>query len=151
MAWRLFQLIRCDPDRHPAWMTVQLVRAARLYGGVPYAYASVAPPGAMVFTAGACPLDENEVIVGVGDVRIQAQQAVANLAEALAAAGAGLTDVLKTTVYVASSDSSELAAAWEVVRAAFADHDAPSTLLGVTALGYADQLVEVEAVAVRAN
>jgi enamine deaminase RidA (YjgF/YER057c/UK114 family) len=132
-------------------VTIRLVRTDRLAGDVPYAYASVAPPGALVFTAGACPLDENEVIVGAGDVRIQAQQAVANLAEALAAAGAGLTDVLKTTVYVASSDSSELAAAWEVVRAAFADHDAPSTLLGVTALGYAGQLVEVEAVAVTAN
>ena len=129
-------------------MTVHLVRAGRLYGGVPYAYASVAPPGALVFTAGACPLDESGVIVGAGDVRIQARQAVANLAEALAAAGASLTDVLKTTVYVASSDSSELAAVWEVVRAAFADHDAPSTLLGVAALGYAGQLVEVEAVAV---
>jgi len=129
-------------------VTVHLVRAGRLYGGVPYAYASVAPPGALVFTAGACPLDESGVIVGAGDVRIQARQAVANLAEALAAAGASLTDVLKTTIYVASSDSSELAAAWEVVRAAFADHDAPSTLLGVAALGYAGQLVEVEAVAV---
>jgi enamine deaminase RidA (YjgF/YER057c/UK114 family) len=30
---------------------------------------------------------------------------------------------------------------------AFADHDAPGTLLGVAALGYRDQLVEVEAVA----
>jgi enamine deaminase RidA (YjgF/YER057c/UK114 family) len=141
-------LIRRGPGYHPVWVTVRLIRADRLYGGVPYAYASVARPGGLVFTAGACPLDENEVIVGVGDVRIQAQQAVANLAEALAAAGASLTDVLKTTVYVASSDSSELAAAWEVVRAAFADHDAPSTLLGVTALGYTGQLVEVEAVAV---
>jgi enamine deaminase RidA (YjgF/YER057c/UK114 family) len=129
-------------------MAVQLVRAGRLAGGVPYAYASVAPPGALVFTAGACPLDEDEAIVGLGDVRIQAQQAVANLAEALAAAGASLTDVLKTTVYVASGDSGELAAAWNVVRAAFADHDAPSTLIGVTALGYAGQLVEVEAIAV---
>lgn len=127
-------------------MSAQLVRTDRLCA-VPYAYASVAPPGSLVFTAGACPLDENEVIVGAGDVRVQARQAVANLTEALAAAGAGLTDVLKTTVYVVSGDSNELAAAWEVVRAAFADHDAPSTLLGVTALGYRGQLVEVEAVA----
>ena len=29
----------------------------------------------------------------------------------------------------------------------FGDHDAPSTLLGVSVLGYPDQLVEVEAVA----
>jgi enamine deaminase RidA (YjgF/YER057c/UK114 family) len=129
-------------------VAVRLVRAERLYGGVPYAYASVAPPGALVFTAGACPIDENEVIVGHGDVLLQARQAVANLTEALAAAGAGLTDVLKTTVYVVSGDSAELAAAWDVVRAAFGDHDTPSTLLGVAALGYAGQLIEIEAVAV---
>ena len=129
-------------------MAVRLVRAQRLYGGVPYAYASVAPPGALVFTAGACPIDENEVIVGPGDAVLQARQAMANLTEALAAAGAVLTDVLKTTVYVVSADPSELAAAWNVVRAAFGDHDTPSTLLGVTALGYAGQLVEIEAIAV---
>ena len=41
----------------------------------------------------------------------------------------------------------DLVAAWDVVHAAFAEHDAPSTLLGVTTLGYRDQLVEVEAVA----
>ena len=129
-------------------MTVQLVRADRLYDGVPYAYASIAAPGSLVFTAGACPLDEDEAIVGVGDVRLQAQQVVANLTEALAAAGAALTDVLKTTVFVASTDRSDLVGAWDVVSAAFGDHDPPSTLLGVTALGYADQLVEIEAVAV---
>ncbi len=128
-------------------MTVQLIRADRLSGGVPCAYAAVAPPGALVFTAGACPLDENGVIVGAGDVRLQARQAVANLAGALAAAGAGLADVLKTTVYVASGDRVDLVAAWDVVRAAFAGHDAPGTLPGVTALGYAGQLVEIEAVA----
>jgi enamine deaminase RidA (YjgF/YER057c/UK114 family) len=128
-------------------MAVQLVRAHRLYGGVPYAYASVAEAGALVFTAGACPLDENETVVGVGDIRRQARQVMANLTEALAAAGAALTDVLKTTVYVASDDRGDLVAAWDVVRAAFGEHDAPSTLLGVTTLGYRDQLVEVEAVA----
>src|SRR5215469_3987343 len=129
-------------------MAVQLIRADRLYSGVPYAYASVAPPGSIVFTAGACPIDENDGIVGVGDALFQARQAMANLAEALAAAGVALTDVLKTTVYVVSSDPAELAATWDIVRAAFGDHDAPSTLVGVTALGYRDQLVEVEAVAV---
>jgi hypothetical protein len=34
-----------------------------------------------------------------------------------------------------------------VVRDAFGDHDVPSTLIGVTVLGYRDQLVEIEAVA----
>jgi enamine deaminase RidA (YjgF/YER057c/UK114 family) len=127
-------------------VTIHLVRADHLYGGVPYAYASIGA-GRLVFTAGACPLDDSGAIVGAGDVRRQARQVVANLTEALAAAGAELADVLKTTVYVASSDRADLVAVWDIVRAAFADHDAPSTLLGVAALGYDGQLVEVEAVA----
>lgn len=72
---------------------------------------------------------------------------MANLGSALAAAGATLRDVLKTTVFVASARQADLVTAWEVVRAAFGDHDAPSTLLGVSVLGYPDQLVEIEAVA----
>ncbi len=86
-------------------------------------------------------------MVGVGDVRAQASLAVANLATALAESGATLADVLKTTVFVASTDQADLVAAWDVVKAAFGDHDAPSTLLGVSVFGYTNQLVEIEAVA----
>lgn len=45
-------------------------------------------------------------------------------------------------------DEPALVAAWDVVHGWFGEHDAPSTLVGVTVLGYQDQLVEVEAVAV---
>ena len=128
-------------------MTVKLVRSDSLYKSVPYAYASIAPRGSLVFTAGACPLDDKGDVVGVGDVRAQASLTMANLGVALAEAGATLADVLKTTVFVASAERADLVAAWEVVEAAFGDHDAPSTLLGVTVLGYPDQLVEIEAVA----
>jgi enamine deaminase RidA (YjgF/YER057c/UK114 family) len=129
-------------------MTVKLVRSDSLFKSAPYAYASIAPRGSLVFTAGACPLDDKGDVVGAGDVRAQASLAVANLGVALAEAGATLADVLKTTVFVASAERADLVAAWEVVEAAFGDHDAPSTLLGVTVLGYPDQLVEIEAVAV---
>jgi len=128
---------------------IELVVPPALAGGVPYAYAAVTDPGRMVFTAGACPLDADGVTVAVGDVAGQARQVMANLATALEAAGARLSDVLKTTVYVATTDRADLDAAWDVVRAAFGDHPAPSTLVGVTVLGYPDQLVEVEAIAVR--
>ncbi len=37
---------------------------------------------------------------------------------------------------------------WNEVASAFGEHDAPSTLLGVAVLGYAGQLVEIEAIAV---
>ena len=53
-------------------MTINLVRSGRLYDGVPYAYASVAPRGSLIFTAGACPLDHRGEVVGVGDVGAQA-------------------------------------------------------------------------------
>jgi enamine deaminase RidA (YjgF/YER057c/UK114 family) len=132
-------------------MAVKLVRSDSLFQGAPYAYASIAPAGSLIFTAGACPLDDNGQVVGAGDVRAQASLAVANLGVALAEAGATFADVLKTTVYVASAQQADLVAAWEVVAAAFGDHDAPSTLLGVTVLGYRDQLVEIEAVAVAAS
>ena len=128
---------------------IELVRPAGLTGSVPYAYAAVTDPGRMAFTAGACPLDADGRTVGVGDVTGQARQVMANLVTVLEAAGAGLTDVVKTTVYVVSTDRADLVAAWQVVRECFGDHDAPSTLLGVAVLGWPDQLVEVEAVAVR--
>ena len=132
-------------------MTINLVRSDSLYKEAPYAYAAIAPRGSLIFTAGACPLDDRGEVVGLGDVRAQASLAVANLSTALAASGATLADVLKTTVYVASADQADLVAAWEVVRAAFGDHDAPSTLLGVAVLGYSGQLVEIEAVAAAAG
>lgn len=66
---------------------------------------------------------------------------------ALTASGASLQDVISTRVLVASTRREDLVAVWEVVRDSFGDHDVPSTLLGVTVLGYADQLVEIEAVA----
>ncbi|WP_370941921.1 RidA family protein [Amycolatopsis sp. cg5] len=127
---------------------VQLIRSASLTDRAPYAYAAVASDvRQLVFTAGACPLDEHGETVAPGDIAAQAEQVMANLKTALEAAGASLTDVVKTTVYVASQDRKDLTTAWSVVSSHFGAHDAPSTLLGVTVLGYPDQLVEVEAVA----
>jgi enamine deaminase RidA (YjgF/YER057c/UK114 family) len=128
-------------------MPAHLIRSAELYPSTPYAYAAVAPPGALIFTAGACPIDQQGKVTAPGDYIKQAELAVANLRTALQAAGAGFSDVVKSTVYVASAEQRDLVAVWNVVRAAFGEHDAPSTLLGVAALGYLSQLVEIEAVA----
>lgn len=128
-------------------MDVELIRSGRLFAGVPYAYAARARQAGLIFTAGACPLDERGVVTAPGDVVTQARQALANLRDVLAESGAGIADVVKTTVYVASGDRADLVAAWNEVAAAFGEHDVPSTLLGVTVLGYPEQLVEIEAVA----
>ncbi len=126
---------------------MSLIRSTRLFPGAPYAYAAVAHRAGLIFTAGACPLDEHGQVTAPGDIGAQTRQALANLRIALEESGVAIRDVLKTTVYVASSDRGDLVAAWNEVAAAFGDHDAPSTLLGVTVLGYPGQLVEIEAIA----
>ena len=129
-------------------MAVQLIRSPGLSDVAQYAYAATAPADArLIFLAGACPLDADGNTVAVGDYAGQAEQVMANLRTALSDSGAALTDVIYTRVLVASARQEDLVTAWNVVRAAFGQHDAPSTLLGVTVLGYTNQLVEVEAVA----
>jgi hypothetical protein len=52
---------------------------------------------------------------------------------------------LKTTIYVVAADRAALVQVWDVVSRRLGR--APSTLLGVSHLGYPEQLVEIEAVA----
>jgi enamine deaminase RidA (YjgF/YER057c/UK114 family) len=132
-------------------MTVNLVRSSRLYPGAPYAYAATVAGASLIFTAGACPLDEQGQVVEPDDIAAQMRQALGNLRIALAECGATMRDVVKTTVFVASARREDLVEAWDEVAEAFGDHDPPSTLLGVAVLGYPDQLVEIEAVAVAAG
>jgi enamine deaminase RidA (YjgF/YER057c/UK114 family) len=117
-----------------------------LYERAPYDYGAVAPAGALLFTAGACPLDADGNVVGVGDPVIQARVSLDNLTIALHRYGARLEDLVKTTVYVVG-DREDLVAVWEVVADGLAPSRPPSTLLGVAALGYSGQLVEIEGIA----
>ncbi|MFD7102623.1 RidA family protein [Streptomyces celluloflavus] len=127
---------------------ITLIRSDSLSDVAEYAYAATAPAESrLIFLAGACPLNDDGSTAAIGDYPGQAAKAVENMQAALAAAGASLQDVISTRVLVASARQEDLGAAWEVVRDAFGDHDVPSTLMGVTVLGYNDQLVEIEAVA----
>ena len=127
---------------------VSLIRSDALSDAAEYAYAATAPAGSrLLFLAGACPINLDGIVADVGDYAAQALVAFDNLVLALDAAGATIDDVISTRVLVASSNRSDLVTAWEIVRDAFGEHDPPSTLLGVTVLGYHHQLVEIEAVA----
>lgn len=128
--------------------SVQLIRSASLSSVAEYAYAATAPRDArLIFLAGACPLNDDGSTAAVGDYAGQAARCIETMTAALAAAGAGLEDVINTRIYVASTRQGDLGTVWRVVRDAFGSHDVPSTLLGVTVLGYDDQLVEIEAIA----
>jgi len=113
---------------------------------VPYAYAAVATAGAIVFTAGACPLDSDGSVVGIGDLHMQAQRAVHNLLTVLNHYGAGPEHLVKTTIYVVG-EKDDLRTAWSAVAEQLAPHRPPSTLLGVSLLGYEGQLIEIDSIA----
>lgn len=113
---------------------------------VPYAYAAVAPAGAVLFTAGACPLGSDGSVAAVGDLRRQAELALHNLLTVLNHHRVGPEHLVKTTVYVVGQRD-DLRTAWDVVASQLAPHRPPSTLLGVSVLGYEDQLIEIDAVA----
>jgi enamine deaminase RidA (YjgF/YER057c/UK114 family) len=98
-----------------------------------------------VFAAGACPLDEHGNVVAPGDREAQAARCVEDLLAALAEAGTGAESLLKTTVYVVADERADLVRVWGVVAARLGSM--PSTLLGVSLLGYPEQLVEIEAIA----
>jgi enamine deaminase RidA (YjgF/YER057c/UK114 family) len=117
-----------------------------LYRGVPYDYSAVAPPGAVLFTAGACPLDVDGRVAAPGDHREQARIALANLLTVLTAHEAGPEHLVRTTIYVVG-DRDDLVQAWHTIASGLAPFRPPSTLVGVTVLGYPDQLVEIDGVA----
>jgi enamine deaminase RidA (YjgF/YER057c/UK114 family) len=100
----------------------------------------------VLFTAGACPLDEAGNVIGPGDPVAQATAALGNLMAVLDLHGAGPRHLVRTTVYVVG-DRDDLIRVWDVVAAGLAPYRPPSTLLGVSVLGYRDQLVEIDAIA----
>jgi enamine deaminase RidA (YjgF/YER057c/UK114 family) len=126
---------------------VRLIRSKAL-APAPYAYASIVPAGTgLVFLAGACPLDAAGMVTPLADIEGQAVRCLDNLELALTAAGAELRDVVSTRVLVVATESAQLSTAWRVVEQRFGTHDVPSTLIGVSVLGYPGQLVEIEAIA----
>lgn len=126
---------------------VRLLRSTTL-ADTPYAYAASVPAGSrLLFMAGACPLRPDGSTGGAGDHAEQARLCLDNLQQALSDAGADLTDVVSTRVLVVAATREDLVCTWDVVSSRFGEHDVPSTLVGVSMLGYPDQLVEIEAVA----
>lgn len=129
-------------------MTVERIDVSDLLGPSPgYAYAARASGGTTVYCAGAVPVDGEGNLIGRGDLQAQTHAVLANLQAVLDRAEAGPENVVKTTIFVAGERREDLSEVWRAfARTPFVS--APSTLIGVTHLGYEGQLVEIEAIAV---
>jgi enamine deaminase RidA (YjgF/YER057c/UK114 family) len=127
-------------------VAIHRINPERLHQTSGYAHVTIVESGRLAVLAGQCPLDRDEQLVGPGDVLAQCDQVVANAAEALAAAGAAPADVIRSVIYVVSDDSRVLSAVWDRLTASDIGpaFTTASTLLGVTALGYRGQLVELD-------
>ena len=111
-----------------------------------YHHVTVVEAGRTAYLAGQCPIDAAGTLVGDGDLEAQADQVAANALTALAAVGAQPSQVVRTVVYVVSTDRADLTAVWDRLnKSAIAEaFTTASTLLGVAQLGFPGQLVEVD-------
>ena len=111
----------------------------------PYSQAVVAPAGRLLFCSGQIPLDPRTgEMVGVGDVRLQAERVLENLGAVLAAGGASFGAVVKTTIFLA--DLQDFAAVNEIYGRYFPE--SPPARATVQAAGLPKgALIEIEATA----
>lgn len=112
-------------------------------------------PGAAsktVYLSGQVSVDEQQNLIGEGDLKTQALRAFRNLEVALSAAGAKTTDVVKLNIYVKDYRPEDAVAVGEALRKHFPQKNLPaSTWLGVQSLAKEGFLIEVDAVAVVAS
>jgi enamine deaminase RidA (YjgF/YER057c/UK114 family) len=112
-----------------------------------YSHVTISPAGRLAHLAGQCPLDPEGNLVGAdGDYDAQTDQVIANCLTVLAAIGVAPADVVRSVIYVVSPNSATLSSVWWRLDASplAPAFSTASTLLGVTALGYERQLIEVD-------
>jgi enamine deaminase RidA (YjgF/YER057c/UK114 family) len=125
---------------------IDRVNPAGLHQPPGYHHVTVVPAGATAYLAGQCPVDAEGVLVGPGDIDAQVDAVVANAVTALAAVDATPARVVRSVIYVVSDETDVLGQVWERLQASplAPAFTSAATLVGVTALGFTGQLVEID-------
>jgi enamine deaminase RidA (YjgF/YER057c/UK114 family) len=106
-------------------------------------YSRLVRAGDLVAVSGTTATDERGMIVGAGQMYVQARQALVNIRTALERTGLAMHHVIRTRMFV-----TEMARFAEVARAHkefFADSPPASTIVEVRRLAHPDMMIEIEA------
>jgi len=106
-------------------------------------YSRLVRAGDIVAVSGTTATDERGLIVGAGQMYVQARQALANIRAALERAGLGMHHVIRTRMFV--TDIERFAEAARAHKEFFADSPPATSMVEVRRLVNADMLIEIEA------
>ena len=101
--------------------------------------------GHLIMLAGQVATDAEGRTVGGSDIKAQARRVYENIQAALEAAGAGMEDVIRLTMYL--TDQASIPGSMEARREWFSPPYPASTLLIVSGLAKPEWLIEIDAVA----
>jgi enamine deaminase RidA (YjgF/YER057c/UK114 family) len=107
------------------------------------AYSRLVRAGDYVAVSGTTATDEHGLVVGAGQMYVQARQALTNIRTALERAGVSLHDVIRTRMFV--TDIGRYAEAARAHREVFADFPPATSMVEVRRLIHPDMLIEIEA------
>jgi 2-iminobutanoate/2-iminopropanoate deaminase len=110
-----------------------------------YSHVVSVEPRRLIFISGQLARDKDGRIIGVGDMRAQLRQTLENIKAALEAAGASLSDLVRTNTYVTNIDEYFK---HTDVRMEYYSHAMPtSTTVEVRRLAQPELMVEIDAIA----
>jgi enamine deaminase RidA (YjgF/YER057c/UK114 family) len=129
------------------WPEGVYVRELPSVGGRVYSQVVASSGERRIDVAGTLPFDEDQRLVGEGDMRVQTRTVLQHIGRSLAEFGAGPQDVVRTKSYVVDMEAylAEGVAEWVEF---FGGNPPASTTVEVTALADSRALVEIEAYAV---
>jgi len=107
-------------------------------------YSQAVKCGNLLFCSGQIPLDPATGELVTGNITLQAEQVMKNIASVLFAAGVGFDDVIKTTVYLV--DMADFAAVNDVYGNCFPSHKPARSTVAVKSLPRG-ALLEIEVIA----
>ena len=112
-----------------------------------YTQVVTATGSTQIFLAGIVPFDQNQNIIGIGNMQVQVIQVLQNIKCALTSASASIADVVRINVLTTDVDLYIQEGAPEVIN--FFDKTKPvSTTYQVSRLVHPDWMVEIEATAI---